>query len=65
MKSIVHAVAIVGYDNAANPPTYTYIDTCPRGCNSRPGNRNGGVYVIAQDKMVEAIQGRVGSGFVW
>jgi hypothetical protein len=57
----IHAVAIVGYDNAASPPTYTYIDTCPRGCNSRSGNR----YVIAQDKMVEAIQGRVGSGFVW
>jgi len=22
-----HAVAIVGYDNAANPPTFTYLDT--------------------------------------
>jgi len=25
---IRHAVTIVGYDNAATPPTYTYIDTC-------------------------------------
>jgi hypothetical protein len=61
----IHAVAIVGYDNTANPPTYTYLDTCPRVCNSRPGNHNGGVYVIAQDQMVAAIQGPVGSGFVW
>jgi len=25
-------VTIVGYDNAATPPTYTYIDTCGRSC---------------------------------
>jgi hypothetical protein len=61
----VHAVAIVGYDNTANPPTYSYVDTCARGCNSRPGNRTGSVYVIPQEQMVAAIQGTVGSGFVW
>ena len=60
-----HAVAIVGYDNTSSPPTYSYIDTCARGCNSRPGNRTGSVYLIPQDQMVEAIQGTVGSGFVW
>jgi hypothetical protein len=62
---IRHAVAIVGYDNAASPPTFTYIDTCGRACNNRGGNTNGQVHVIAQSKMVKAIQDTVGSGFVW
>jgi hypothetical protein len=60
-----HAVAIVGYDNAASPPTYTYIDTCGRSCNNRGGNQNGQLHVIAQSRMVLAIQDKVGSGFVW
>ena len=60
-----HAVSIVGYDNTANPPTYTYLDTCGRSCNSRGGNQNGQIHVIAQSKMVAAIQDFVGSGFVW
>jgi hypothetical protein len=58
-------VTIVGYDNAASPPTYTYIDTCGRGCNSRAGNQNGKLHVIAQDQMVAAIQDTLGSGFLW
>ncbi len=60
-----HSIAIVGYDNAANPPTYTYLDTCGRMCNPRGGNQNGQVHVIAQSKMVAAIADAVGSGFVW
>jgi hypothetical protein len=64
-RHVIHAVAIVGYDNTASPPTYTYIDTCARGCNSRPGNQNGGLYTVPQDLMVQAIQDTVGSGFVW
>ncbi len=60
-----HAVTIVGYDNTARPPTYTYIDTCGRACNHRANNRNGQVYVISQAAMVKAISNRVGSGFVW
>ncbi len=62
---IRHSVAIVGYDNTANPPTYTYLDTCGRACNSRGGNQNGQVHVVAQSKMVAAIMDKVGSGFVW
>ncbi len=62
---IRHAVTIIGYDNAASPPTYTYIDTCGRGCNSRAGNQNGQLHVIAQDQMVAAIQDTLGSGFLW
>jgi len=58
-------VTIVGYDNTANPPTYTYLDTCGRGCNSRSGNQNGGIYVISQAAMVRAIQDSGGSGFIW
>ena len=60
-----HAVAIVGYDNSANPPTYTYLDTCGRSCNSRGGNQNGQIHVVSQSAMVAAIMDRVGSGFVW
>ena len=62
---IRHAVSIVGYDNAANPPTFTYIDTCGASCNPRSGNENGGVHVIAQSAMVAAIQDAVGIGFSW
>jgi hypothetical protein len=64
-RHVIHAVAIVGYDNTSNPPTYTYLDTCARLCNSRAGNRNGGIYTVPQDLMVQAIQDTVGSGFVW
>ena len=62
---IRHAVSIVGYDNAANPPTFTYIDTCGAACNPRSGNENGGIHVIAQSAMVAAIQDSVGIGFSW
>jgi len=62
---IRHSVAIVGYDNAATPPTYTYIDTCGRACNNRGGNQNGQLHVIPQSQMVLAMQDTVGSGFVW
>ena len=62
---IRHAVTIVGYDNTANPPTFTYVDTCGRQCNNRGGNQNGQIHVIAQSQMVLAIQNHVGSGFVW
>jgi hypothetical protein len=62
---IRHSVAIVGYDNTANPPTYTYLDTCGRSCNARGGNQNGQIHVVAQSKMVAAILDDVGSGFSW
>lgn len=62
---IRHAVAIVGYDNTANPPTFTYLDTCGKSCNNRGGNQNGQIHVIAQSQMVLAIRNTVGSGFVW
>jgi len=64
-RHVRHAVVIVGYDNTANPPTYTYIDTCGRLCNDKGGNQNGQVHVIAQSQMVSAIQDMVGSGFLW
>lgn len=60
-----HAIAIVGYDNTANPPTYSYIDTCGRSCNNRGGNGYGQVHVISQSAMVASILDEVGSGFVW
>jgi hypothetical protein len=60
-----HAVAIVGYDNTADPPTFSYIDTCGRSCNSRGGNGYGQVHLIAQSAMVASITDDVGSGFTW
>jgi hypothetical protein len=62
---IRHAVTIVGYDNTAKPPTYTYIDTCGYACNPRGGNQNGKLHVVSQAQMVAAMQDTVGSGFVW
>ena len=62
---IRHAIAIVGYDNTSNPPTFTYLDTCGHSCNNRGGNQNGQIHVIAQSQMVLAIKNTVGSGFVW
>jgi hypothetical protein len=64
-RHVRHAVTIVGYDNGANPPTYTYIDTCGRSCNSKGGNQNGQIHLIAQSQMIAAIQDTVGSGFLW
>jgi hypothetical protein len=63
--SMDHSITIVGYDNKANPPTYTYVDTCGHSCNQRPGNHDGAVHVIAQSLMVLALRYRAGSGFVW
>ena len=60
-----HAVAIVGYDDAANPPTFTYLDTCGRSCNGAGGNRNGQIHVISQAQMVKALTDGNGMGFVW
>jgi hypothetical protein len=62
---IQHGVTIVGYDNAANPPTYTYIDTCGRSCDNRGGNQNGQVHAISQAAMARAIRDTGGSGFIW
>ena len=60
-----HAIAIVGYDNTANPPTYTYLDTCGRACNNRGGNQNGQIHVISQDGLVQALIAAHGLSFVW
>ena len=62
---IQHGVTIVGYDNAANPPTYTYIDTCGRSCDNRGGNQNGQIHVVSQAAVVRAIRDSGGSGFIW
>jgi hypothetical protein len=62
---IPHSIAIVGYDNTANPPTFTYTETCGRACNRRGGNTDGDIHVIPQSDMVLAIANTAGSGFVW
>ena len=65
IKHTRHSVTIVGYDNSANPPTFTYLDTCGQRCNSRPGNGNGKVYKITQAQMVDAVSKDFGMGFIW
>jgi hypothetical protein len=62
---IPHSIAIVGYDNTANPPTFTYTETCGRACNRRGGNQDGDIHVIPQSDLVLAIKNTAGSGFVW
>jgi hypothetical protein len=60
-----HSVSIVGYDNTANPPTFTYLDTCGRSCNSRAGNQSGQIHVISQANMAKAVSLGNGMGFIW
>ena len=62
---IPHSIAIVGYDNTANPPTFTYTETCGRACNRRGGNQNGDIHTIPQAQLVKAIQDQKGLGFAW
>jgi hypothetical protein len=64
-RHLFHGIAIVGYDNTANPPTYSYVETCGRQCNSRAGNYNGKLQIAPQSVIVDAIQDTLGSGFVW
>src|ERR1035437_2131688 len=44
-KHAGHSIAIVGYDNKANPPTYSYLDTCGHACNPRSGNLERRIHV--------------------
>jgi hypothetical protein len=60
-----HSVTIVGYNNESNPPTFAYLDTCGRSCNSRAGNANGQIHVISQAQMVKAVSEDWGMGFIW
>jgi len=64
-KHAGHSIAIVGYDNTANPPTYSYLDTCGHACNPRTANREGRVYVIPQARLWRAMKYTSGAGFVW
>jgi hypothetical protein len=64
-RHLFHGIAIVGYDNTANPPTYSYVETCGRQCNNRAGNYNGKLQVAPQSVIVSALQDTLGSGFVW
>ena len=64
-KHAGHSIAIVGYDNSANPPTYTYIDTCGHACNPRTANQEGQIYVIPQSRLMLSMKYTSGAGFVW
>jgi hypothetical protein len=61
-SGIIHAIAIIGYNNTNQ--TYTYVDTCggPSGC----GSLGQGVYSISQSALYNAIQNANGNGaIVW
>jgi hypothetical protein len=64
-RHLFHGIAIVGYNNTSNPPTYSYVETCGRQCNSRAGNYNGKLQTAPQSVVVRALQDALGSGFVW
>jgi len=59
--SVDHSIAIVGIDDNASPPTYTYVDTCGKHCGS---TSNGGTHVVSQHNMFQAID-ELGFGIVW
>jgi hypothetical protein len=61
-RHITHALAIVGYDNTSNPPTYTYTETCGRTCG---GGTEGEIHTIPQAQLVKAMQDKSGLGFAW
>jgi hypothetical protein len=59
--TVVHAVAIVGYDDTAG--TYTYLDTCGVRCGS---SSNGGVHTVNQTNLYNGIKNvGNGGGIVW
>jgi hypothetical protein len=61
--SINHYVAVVGYNDAANPPTYTIMDTCGPNCSDRSPY---GIATVPQTwlyDMVKAVGS--GGGVVW
>lgn len=60
--NVIHAIAIIGYDDVAN--TYTYIDTCGARCGS---GVNGGIHTVNQATLFNGIQAAAasGSGIVW
>lgn len=59
--TVVHAIAIVGYDDAT--ATYTYLDTCGIRCGS---NSNGGVHTVDQTTLYNGIKNVGGpGGIVW
>ncbi len=65
-KTIIHAIAIIGYDNTSQ--TYTYVETCggPRTQSGTCGSNGQGVYTISQSQLYNAIQDTGGNGgIVW
>ena len=62
---IIHAIAIIGYNN--NAQTYTYVETCGGPCQSGTcGSKGQGVYTISQSALYNAIENANGNGaIVW
>lgn len=63
---IIHAIAIIGYNNLNQ--TYTYVETCggPRTQGGTCGSNGQGVYTISQSALYNAIQNANGNGaIVW
>jgi hypothetical protein len=60
-RSIGHAIAIVGYDDATSK--FTYIDTCGRACNTSAGNTNGGTFTVSYTTMYKLIA-NFGYGYI-
>ena len=60
-RSLSHAIAVVGYDDAAK--TYTYVDTCGVRCNGSSKAKNGGVWTLSQTALFQGIT-HDGAGYV-
>ncbi|HLI68758.1 MAG TPA: hypothetical protein VKV19_03275 [Ktedonobacteraceae bacterium] len=57
---VIHAIAIIGYNNVNG--TYTYVETCGPQC----GSNGQGIYTISQSQLYNGIENASGNGgIVW
>jgi len=52
-RQLVHAIAVVGYDD--NNDTYTYVDTCGQHCNGSSGNQQGSRVFTVKQSVLQSI----------
>ena len=66
-----HLIAIIGYDNTATIPTYTYVETCTsQACGTvqtdGPNPDGSGTHTIPQSELYQAMQEFPGEGaLIW
>lgn len=63
-NGVNHSIAIVGYNDSASPPNYTFIDTCGPGCNNT--GQSAGVKTVSQSIMWTLLRAETDNdGIIW